>query len=666
MKDKLNWGILGTGRIAGVFADGVTKSKHGRLVAVGSRSRESADNFGDKWKIPSRHASYQALLADPEVEAVYIATPHPMHAEWAIKAADAGKHVLCEKPLTLNHADAMTVVEAAHRNDVFLMEAFMYRCHPQTAKLVELIREKTIGEVRLVEASFGFHAGFNPESRLFNQTLGGGGILDVGCYAVSMARLVAGAALGRNFAEPVEVRAAGYIGKQSRVDEYALALLIFPGDILAQVATGISVQLENVVCIFGTEGCIVVPSPWLPEPAGGVTEIMVRRYGEKEPRRITVQADMPLYSIEADTVAANIERRQAPSPAMSWDDTLGNMKTLDAWRDALGMVYDCEKPGARALPAGGRPRAVRSDSRMLYGRIEGLEKKVSRLVMGADNQPNAPHTNAMFDDFFQRGGNCFDTAYVYRGGKCEQLLGNWVKTRGVREQVVILGKGAHTPHCNPEDLTRQLAVSLDRLQMDYVDIYMMHRDNPDIPVDEFVDVLNEHRRAGRMRVFGGSNWTIARIEEFNACARRKGLVEFAAVSNNFSLARMIHPVWEGCLHSSDPESRRWFEKTQMPLMAWSSQARGFFVVGDPNYQDDAELVKSWYSEDNFRRLGRAQELAKKRGMLPIQIALAYVLCQPFPTFALIGPRLISETRSSMVALDIQLTPEELLWLNLED
>jgi predicted dehydrogenase len=142
-----------------------------------------------------------------------------MHAEWAIKTAEAGKHILCEKPLTLNYPQAMAVIEAAQRNDVFLMEAFMYRCHPQTAKLVELIKDRVIGDVRFIQASFSFHAGVNPESRLLNNALGGGGILDVGCYCTSMARLIAGAALGQRFAEPIEVgeRGDGFRGLPSDI-----------------------------------------------------------------------------------------------------------------------------------------------------------------------------------------------------------------------------------------------------------------------------------------------------------------------------------------------------------------------------------------------------------------------------------------------------------------
>jgi len=301
---------------------------------------------------------------------------------------------------------------------------------------------------------------------------------------------------------------------------------------------------------------------------------------------------------------------------------------------------------------------------MTYGRIPHLEKPVSRLVMGVDNQDTMPHAAVVFDDWFEQGGNAFDTARIY--GNREEILGAWVRSRGVREQVVILDKGAHTPDCFPDKLTSQLLESLGRLRMDYVDIYMMHRDNPDVPVGEFIDVLNEHVRAGRMRAFGGSNWSSERVEAANAYAAAHGLQGFSAVSNNFSLARMVDPVWAGCIQASGPEDRAWFERTQTALMPWSSQARGFFTRARPDDRSDAELVRCWYADDNFRRLERCQSLAAKRKVLPIQIALAYVLTQPFPTFPLIGPRTPAETRTSLPALDIRLTPKERAWLNLED
>ncbi|MDP9379178.1 MAG: aldo/keto reductase [Chloroflexota bacterium] len=667
MTNRLAWGIIGTGNIAKTFARGLRGSRTGQLVAVGSRSQEGADKFGQEFDAPNRHGSYEALLADPQVQAVYISTPHPMHAEWAIKAADAGKHVLCEKPLGLNYPEAMAVVEAARRNDVFLMEAFMYRCHPQTARLVELIEQKAIGDVRVIDATFSFNAAYNPEARLFNPHLGGGGILDVGCYCTSAARLIAGAATHKPFAEPTEVKGTGYLDPRTGVDMYAVASLAFPEGIVAKLSTGVQVSQESVLRVYGSEGSITVPSPWIPAKEGGTSTLLLYRKGAASPEEITVESDAPLYSLEADTVAACLDKREAAPPAMTWEDSLGNMRTLDAWRDSIGLVYPMERPEAQPGPVHGRPLRVSAEHNMKYGRIEGLDKPVSRLVMGVDNQRTMPFAAIMFDDFFERGGNVFDSAYIYGGGRQERLLGQWVKSRGVRDQVVILDKGAHTPFCTPEFLSSQLLESLERLQMEYVDIYMMHRDNPAYPVSAFIDVLNEHQRAGRMRIFGASNWSIERVEEANRYAAANGLSGFSAMSNNFSLARMVQPPWAGSISTADPASREWFTRTQMPLMPWSSQARGFFTGrAHPDDHSDTELVRTWYSDDNFQRLERVNELAAQRGVLPINIALAYVLNQPFPTFPLIGPRALSETRTSLTALDIDLTPDELRWLNLED
>jgi aryl-alcohol dehydrogenase-like predicted oxidoreductase len=236
----------------------------------------------------------------------------------------------------------------------------------------------------------------------------------------------------------------------------------------------------------------------------------------------------------------------------------------------------------------------------------------------------------------------------------------------VRDKAVVIAKGAHSPDNRPEFLRPQLEASLERMGTAYADIHLAHRDNAQIPVGEWADAWNELLRAGLIRAYGGSNWALARVEALNDYARSKGLVGMACVSNQFSLARMVKPVWQGCIGSSDAESRAWLTRTQLPILAWSSQARGFFTErSSPENLSDAEMVNSWYAEDNFRRKARAEELAARRGVAPILIALAYVLCQPFPTFALIGPATLAEMRQSMQALGLALTPEEVKWLNLE-
>ena len=332
MEKRLRWGIIGTGGIARKFAHGLKESRRGTLAAVGSRTEEKLQAFLKDF--PARgHASYEALLADREVDAVYISTPHPMHAQWCVRAAQAGKHILCEKPLTMDAPEAALVIDAAREAKVFLMEAFMYRCHPQTARLAELIRQGSIGRVRLVQAAFSFRAAWEPSGRLLNRELGGGGILDVGCYCTSMARLIAGVTEGKAFEDPVEVKGVGQIGGTG-VDELAVAVLKFPGGMLAQIAAGVRVSLENVVRIWGEEGNIEVPSPWVISREAGESVLRVHRVG-KETEEVRIRGDRGIYAIEADTVAACIGAGE--SPAMSWADSLGNMRTLDRWRAEIGI-----------------------------------------------------------------------------------------------------------------------------------------------------------------------------------------------------------------------------------------------------------------------------------------------------------------------------------------
>uniref|UniRef100_UPI0040477418 Gfo/Idh/MocA family protein n=1 Tax=Algoriphagus sp. TaxID=1872435 RepID=UPI0040477418 len=335
---KVLWGILGTGSIARVFASGLKCSTTGELYAIGSRSLESAQTFAREFDVQAIYDSYDKLLEDLKVDAVYIALPHPLHAEWAIKAAVAGKHILCEKPIAMTYDETLNIISAARSNDVFLMEGYMYRCHPQTSKLVELIKENRIGDVRVIQATFSFHANFDNIALANQKMSGGGGIMDVGGYPISMARLIAGVARGQLFSDPVEVYGAAHIGDISHIDEWVIGSLKFEGGILAQVAAGTRLVQENTVKIFGSKGTIFIPSPWVPggrDP--GTTKILVHKNGEKYPEEIFTSSKIGLYALEADIVAENLDNRQAP--VMTWDDTIGNMKTLERWRKAVGVSY---------------------------------------------------------------------------------------------------------------------------------------------------------------------------------------------------------------------------------------------------------------------------------------------------------------------------------------
>lgn len=661
--NRLNWGILSTGKIARRFAKSLKVSQTGVLAGVASRGLEKAEDFAREFEAGRAFGSYEALLADPGIEAVYIAMPHPMHAEWIVRAARAGKHILCEKPATLSLIEMEAALEAVKENGVFFMEGFMYRCHPQTAKLVEVLRSGDIGEVRLIQCAFSFDAGYNPEGRLFANRLGGGGILDVGCYCLSLVRLIAGTALGGEIAEPLEVKGVGSLDPAEKTDMWAAASLLFPGGILAQVNTGVQLNHDNQVKIFGSKGSITLNKPWFAGSKGA--KIVVQVQGQENPREIPTESDEDLYSHEIDLVALHKDRGEAPFPAPTRVDTLGNMKALDAWRREIGLVYEAEKRENLLRPMWTDHLARRPDASMKYGKIDGLDKRVSRLVMGVLGA-HPGQKLLLLDDYFERGGNAFDTAHQYEAGLIDEALGQWVKTRGVRKEVVLVLKGAHTPNCYPEAISSQLMESLERVRSDSTEIYIMHRDNEDIPVGEFIDVLNSHHQAGRIGVFGCSNWTLARLQEANEYARQKGLKGFSLWNNQLSLARMADPVWDGCLSAGDVESRTWLAQNHFPLMAWSSQARGFFTPRAAlDKTGDKEMVRCWYAEDNFERKRRAAELARKKGCEEINIALAYVLEQPFPTFTLIGPASVGEMKSSFKSLEVKLSPEELRWLNLE-
>jgi aryl-alcohol dehydrogenase-like predicted oxidoreductase len=307
---------------------------------------------------------------------------------------------------------------------------------------------------------------------------------------------------------------------------------------------------------------------------------------------------------------------------------------------------------------------------MKYIEIQGLQKKVSKLVMGSGGltPEKIEHVRTMLDAFVEIGGTTIDTAFIYSGGKAEQAIGMWIAERNNREDINIWTKGAHHdqngPRVNKQAIYDELMISLERLQTDFVDMYALHRDDTNVPVGHIVEILNEHVEAGRFHAFGASNWTHQRLQEANDYASQHGLVGFSFNSPNLSLAKAKEAYWAGCI-SADADTCAWHEKTQMPLLSWSSQARGFFSGRfAPDVPADADMVRVFYAEDNWERLRRAEQLAKEKGVSPIQISLAYVLNQPFPACAIIGPANVQELHSCNEGAQIELTREELDWLDL--
>jgi len=351
MTERTTWGIVGTGTIAKAFAEAIGASASGTLGAVASRDAAKASAFAGEFEAARSYGSYEQLMADPAVDVVYIATPHTFHPELTVAAAEAGKHVLCEKPIAVTAAGAQHAIDAARRAGVFLMEAFAFRVHPQTARLAELLEGGAIGELRMIQADWGFNAGPTPATTYYHsRELAGGAILDNGCYTVSLARRIAGYTVGKVYRDPDKVFGTGLLHPTEGIDLDAQALLWWEGGSSAQISGTFRTDIDKTVLITGSEGFIRLPAPYLPlrpDRFGGVPRILIERHGA-EPQEVAIDVTDNAYTIEADRVAAFVREGRTEAPEYTWDDIMGNMRTLDRWRAAVGVHL----PADDAVPAG--------------------------------------------------------------------------------------------------------------------------------------------------------------------------------------------------------------------------------------------------------------------------------------------------------------------------
>ena len=318
---------------------------------------------------------------------------------------------------------------------------------------------------------------------------------------------------------------------------------------------------------------------------------------------------------------------------------------------------------------------------MLYSNIPGIDKPVSRLVQGTMwvNTGNLDAAFAALDAFHAAGGNCFDTAHIYGSGDNERAVGQWIHSRGVRDEVVILGKGAHHSQdrrrVTPFDIQSDIHDSLARFKVDHIDLYLLHRDDPTQPVGPIVETLHAAKEAGQIHAYGGSNWSVDRLQEVNEYAAAHGLTPFVVSSPQFSLAVQQEPPWINCVSLSGPDgesARAWCQQNGVTLFVWSSLAGGFFSgrfrrdnLDTLTERYDQLAVKVYCNEENFLRQDRAQELAASKGFTVPHIALAYVYNQPEGIHALSGARTPDEVRVNVEASAIELTGDEIAYLELK-
>jgi len=327
MTERINWGILGTGRIATKFAQGLGSAPRARLLAVGSRAETSAREFARRFDVPRPYASYEALVADPNLDVIYISSPHALHFEHTLLALQAGKPVLCEKPFTLNESEARRLVEEARQRDLFLMEGMWTRFFPLMDSLQTLLSEGALGELQMLAADLGIRRTIESRERLFRPDLGGGALLDVGVYPVSFASLL--------FGEPERIASMAQFGTYG-VDERAGVVLGYPGGELVSLYMAIRTETPKEAILLGTQGMIRIHANFVIP-----TRMTVSIQGKPE---YLIEEHMVGNGMhhEAEEVMRCIEQGRRESERMPLDESVAVMRTLDRIREQWDFRYPSE------------------------------------------------------------------------------------------------------------------------------------------------------------------------------------------------------------------------------------------------------------------------------------------------------------------------------------
>jgi len=326
--ETIRWGILSTGNIAQQFTQDLALVEDAEVLAVGSRSQESADAFAKEHSIPRAYSSYQALVDDPDVDVVYIGTPHVFHKENMLMCLHAGKHVLCEKPFTINTQEADECIALAREKNLFLMEAVWTQFIPAIIKIQDALNNDIIGKQLSVQANFSFHMPFDPAHRLFNKALGGGALLDVGVYTLTIATMILGM--------PDDIASQALMG-ESGVDEQVSMLLKYENGASALLHAGINGEMTNQAVIKGTTGTLTIHDPfWHP------TRYTVKKYGTDAEETIEIPHEGFGYAYEARAVHTQLRAGAIEHPAMSHATTRQMMQLCDDLRESWGLVYPQE------------------------------------------------------------------------------------------------------------------------------------------------------------------------------------------------------------------------------------------------------------------------------------------------------------------------------------
>jgi predicted dehydrogenase len=329
MNDTIHWGIIGTGSIAHQFARGLAVLDDAMLVAVASRTKESAHKFAEEFGVPHCHVGVEQLAANEHVDVVYVATPHPMHKDNTLHCLDGGKPVLCEKPFGMNASEATEMVERAREKGLFLMEAMWTHCFPAMAKVREIVNSGAIGAIRQVHSTFCFRCAWNPDSRLLDPNLGGGALLDVGVYNIALARMI-------YQREPSRISSMAHLG-DTGVDEQSSVILWYANGAMAVLTCAIRTSTPHEAAVYGTDGYIKIPPMfWQPD------RIIVKTSQNQEEAFFFDRVGNG-YNYEAEEVMNCLRNGDLESRTVPLDTSVAIMRTMDSIREQWGLVYPMEK-----------------------------------------------------------------------------------------------------------------------------------------------------------------------------------------------------------------------------------------------------------------------------------------------------------------------------------
>lgn len=699
-------GIVGCGLISLDYALGLKKYPFLKLLACTDRDESRAKKLAEDYDIP-RVYSFDDMLADPQIELIVNLTPPLSHVPVSTAVVQAGKHVYCEKPFARTLKEAVELVNLAQRMGVRVGAApdMFLGAGIQTCR--SLIRDRNvIGSPVAATAFYANHGHetWHPRPEFFYQD-GGGPLFDMGPYYITVLVTLLGSVkrVGGSgqaaFKERVITNNPERQGERIPVEipTHMTGFLEFADNVVATMIMSFDVWDHHlpVLEIYGTTGSIAVPKPTTFEGP-----IRLRTFDGPDWQAVPLEFPRGLnrgigVADMAFSIMQNEPHRSTDELALHVTEVMEAFQTSCRTGKVVDLRTTCHTtiPMPRSLPyclTSEKLSREKERKALTYfagwtlkkqeriGWIDGIPTPLSRVILGTVGIDSSSYRSqvesfALLESALELGCHTFDTAAMYEN---ERTLGEWIKINGIRDEIVLITKGGFPfpdggHRLSREELTFDLERSLDQFKVDYIDLYMLHYDDPNAPIDIIMETLNEYQQKGMIRAIGVSNWTTKRIAEANTYARQHHLAPVVASSVHFGLIPWTCPLWQGAVSlaadgAGDGELP-WYVENHFPLLAYSPLSRGFFADWfDPDSLEprSMQIQQAFGSEKNVEKKRRVEALAKIKGFTRVQIALAYVFNQPLDVYTIVGVKDVRKLKENIEAVEIELTKEDMQWLAL--